>query len=262
MKFIIGEKIEMTQKFMEDGRVIPVTKIKATPCIVTQVKSVDSDGYVAVQLGCGARRSINKPMKGHLKDAGPFKYMKEIRIKNGEALDLKIGDQVTVKTFESGDTVKVTGTSKGKGFQGVVKRHGFGGSPKSHGHKDQLRMPGSVGSTGPAHVFKGTRMGGRMGGDQVTVTNLEIIETDLEDNAVFVKGAVPGHRGSMVIISGPGELVAGPIELAPAEPETTEETPAEAPTEEKNDETSVTEEKKEEPAAEEALKEEAKKEAN
>lgn len=204
MKFIIGKKIEMTQVWQGD-KVVAVTRVQAGPCTVTQVKNIENDGYKAVQLGFGTRKEKNiaKPQKGHMKGLGAFMSMKEFRV---EASDAKVGDKIGVETFAVGDGIQVTGVSKGKGFQGVVKRHGFKGSKKTHGNKDQLRMPGSAGATGPAHVFKGMRMGGRMGGDQVTVKNLEIIEIDTENNILSIKGAVPGARNGLVLISGEGEL--------------------------------------------------------
>ena len=207
MKFILAEKKEMTQQFAEDGTVIPVTRVVAGPCVITQSKTVDKDGYTAVQLAFGKKNHINKPLAGHLKDLGKFRYLKEFKVSAEEASKIKIGDKITVNIFQPGDIVKVSGTSKGKGFQGVVKRWGFHGSPASHGHKDQLRMPGSIGATGPAHVFKGTKMGGRMGGSQVTVTNLEIIKINPDTNEIFIKGAVPGPRNNLLLLSGAGDLV-------------------------------------------------------
>jgi len=212
MKFILGKKIEMTQIWKDDS-VMAVTKVQAGPCVVTQVKNKDKDGYEAVQLGFGEKKEKNiaKPQRGHLakvqsafKDKIGAKYLKEFRLK--ESVELSIGDIIDASAFEPGDTVKVTGTSKGRGFQGVVKRHGFGGQNKSHGTKDQLRMPGSIGATGPARVFKGVRMPGRMGGDRVTVKNLEIIDIDKDNNILYIKGAVPGARNGLILISGEGEL--------------------------------------------------------
>ena len=204
MKFIIGTKIEMTQVWQGE-KSIAVTKIQANPCTVTQVKTTDKDGYQAVQLGFGEKKKKNmkKPQGGHLKDLGDIRYMREFRTEEGE---LKRGDKIDLNTFVSGDIVRVTSISKGKGFQGVVKRHGFKGSKMTHGNKDQGRMPGSIGATGPAHVFKGTKMGGRMGGDQVTIINLEIIEVDKDNNILLIKGAVPGGRNGLVLIKGEGEL--------------------------------------------------------
>lgn len=204
MKFIIGEKQEMTQ-IWKDEQYIAVTKVKVEPCVVTQTKKKEKDAYEAVQLGFGRRKekNINKPQIGHFKGLGSFKKIREFRVAEAK---LERGDRLDVASFEAGDKIQVKSVSKGKGFQGVVKRHGFAGQIKTHGNKDQHRMPGSIGATGPAHVFKGTRMGGRMGGDKVTVKNLEIIEIDFDNNIFFIKGAVPGHRNSLVLISGEGEM--------------------------------------------------------
>lgn len=207
MKFILAEKREMTQKFKEDGTVIPVTKVLAGPCIVTQIKTTSNDGYSAIQLGFGAKRNLTKPVKGHLKNLGSFRYLKEFRITEPEAKKLAVGDKITAKVFLAGDLIKATGTSKGRGFQGVVKRHGFHGSPATHGHKDQLRHSGSIGAGGVQHVFKGMRMGGQMGNSQVTVKNLEIIEVDPQSNEIFIKGAVPGARRNLLLISGAGDII-------------------------------------------------------
>lgn len=206
-KFILAEKKEMTQKFGKDGSVIPVTKVMAGPCIVIQVKTSEKDGYSAVQLGFGLKKNQSRPVKGHLKNLGNFRYLKEFKINQDQAENLAVGNPISAKIFVPGDIIKVTGISKGKGFQGVVKRHGFSGSPATHGHKDQLRMPGSIGAGGPQHVFKGTRMGGRMGGSQVTVKNLEVIEVDPEKNEIFIKGAVPGPRNNLLLLSGVGDIV-------------------------------------------------------
>lgn len=206
-KFILAEKKEMTQKFTGDGKVIPVTKVVAGPCVITQVKGQKKNGYTAIQLGFGSKKKLAKPLKGHLKNLGNFQYLREFRISEDEAKNLQVGNKILAQVFTAGDKIKVTGKSKGRGFQGVVKRHGFHGSPKSHGHKDQLRMPGSAGATGPAHVFKGTRMGGHMGDSQVTVTNLEVVEVDPQNNEIFIKGAVPGSRNNLLLISGAGDLI-------------------------------------------------------
>lgn len=207
IKFILAQKKEMTQKFTEDGSVIPVTKVTAGPCFVVQRKNAKTDGYSAIQVGFGSAKNLSKPVKGHIKNLGNFQYLKEFRVSEEQLEKLKIGDKITVNTFNPGDIVKVTGQSKGKGFQGVVRRWGFHGSLATHGHKDQLRMPGSIGATGPAHVFKGTRMGGHMGDDQVTVTNLEIVSVEPETNTIFIKGAVPGARNNLLMISGKGEII-------------------------------------------------------
>jgi len=194
----------MTQVWQGDN-VVAVTKVQAGPCTVTQIKDLKKDGYSAIQFGYGLKKqkNIKKPQLGHLKDTGFFRFLKEFRL---ETSDLKKGDIIDSTSFEKGDKIQVSGVSKGKGFQGVVKRHGFSGQKATHGNKDQERMPGSAGATGPAHVFKGLRMGGRMGGDNVTTKNLEIIDVDSENNIVFIKGAVPGARNSLVFISGNGEF--------------------------------------------------------
>jgi len=203
-KFILGKKLNMTQKFQEDGTVIPVTAVQAGPCTITQVKG-QKEGYTAVQIGFGTKKKVNKPLAGHLKDLANFRFLKEFKVKNID--NLAKGKIFDVTTFKVGDILKITGVSKGKGFQGVVKRHGFKGGPASHGHKDQLRMPGSIGATEPARVFKGTRMGGRMGTDTTTIVNLELIEMDKENNILYIKGAVPGARNSLILIRSEGDLI-------------------------------------------------------
>jgi len=216
MKFILGKKLEMTQIFTENGLVLPVTKVQAGPCAALQVKSQEKDGYVAVQFGYGEKNAKNvaKPQQKHFEKAVPStdgkaktypRYVREMRINgDAEALNIKIGDIIGVDNFVVGDIVSVTATSKGKGFQGVVKRYGFSGGRKTHGNKDQLRMPGSVGAKGPAHVFKGTRMGGRMGNEKVTTNNLEVVKVDEKENVLYIRGAVPGARNGLVIIKGVG----------------------------------------------------------
>lgn len=210
----------MTQIWSED-QVLGVTPIQAGPCTVTQVKNESTDGYSALQLAYGSRqeKNINKPQRGHFKATGVKPaFVREFRLADVSAL--KAGDTVTVGTFSVGDIVSVTGTSKGKGFQGVVKRHHFAGGRKTHGNKDQERMPGSIGPKGPAHVFKGTRMGGRMGGERVTVTNLEVAEIDEVNNIIYIKGAVPGAINGYLMIKGKGDLK---VNLAPAVTEEVEE---------------------------------------
>lgn len=199
----------MTQVWKGDS-VVPVTKINAGPCTILQRKTNDKDGYEAVQLGYGKRRLslLTKPLLGHFKNLGNFRYVREIRL-NQETVDAKVGDQVSVATFTPGDRLTIVGISKGKGFQGVVKRHGFHGQDASHGNKDQLRASGSVGAGGVQHVFKGTRMGGRMGGDQVTLHDVEVVEVDEMNNSIFVKGSLPGARHSLVMLFGEGELKLG-----------------------------------------------------
>jgi len=192
----------MTQIF-QGNKVVPVTKILAGPCLITQIKNKEKDGYQAVQLGFGKKNLKNKPLIGHLKKTESEKnfnyFLREFLIEKEEK-EYQLGEKVTVDIFKPGDKLKVRGWSKGRGFQGVVKRHGFHGSPATHGHKDQLRMPGSIGATGPAKVFKGVRMGGRMGGNRVTVNNLEVIGILPKENILLVKGAVPGARNSFLEI--------------------------------------------------------------
>ena len=189
----------MSRVFSEDRKVMPVTLIEAGPCVVTQVKTEEKDGYRAVQVGFGEKKKINKPLMGHLKNLGRFRYLKEIRdIKE----DIKIGDKIDAGVFEEGDKVRVIGISKGKGFQGVMKRHGFHGSPATHGHKHDHRAPGSIGSAFPEHVLKGKKMAGRMGSDQIMVKGLKIIKVDKENNLLAIKGAVPGKRGALVEVVG------------------------------------------------------------
>ncbi|MEK7139578.1 MAG: 50S ribosomal protein L3 [Patescibacteria group bacterium] len=203
MKVILGKKLQMTQKFLPDGTVVPVTAIQAGPCVVTQIKTADKDGYIGVQLGFGAKnpKRVNKPQLGHLKDLPTVEVMREFRAtKPEEVSELKRGDTVTVEVFAAGDVVSVTGVSKGHGFQGVVKRHGFHGQKASHGHKDQSRMPGSIGAGGVQHVLKGMRMGGHMGDAQVTVKNLKIAAVDAKKNILYITGAVPGARNGVLEI--------------------------------------------------------------
>jgi large subunit ribosomal protein L3 len=204
MKAILGTKETMTQIFSDDGKVIPVTVVKAGTNFITALKTKEKDGYSAVQIGHGTKKNISKPLAGHLGKMGKIKNIKELRCDYDESL--KVGDKVSINTFDIGDKVNIKGLSKGKGFQGVVKRHGFKGAPASHGTKDQVRMPGSIGCTGPAHVFKGVRMAGQTGNQKVTVKNLEIIKIDPEQGYLFIKGAIPGSRNSLVMIVGEGEL--------------------------------------------------------
>ena len=195
----------MTRIFQEDGKMVPVTVLEAGPCFVVQIKDKNKDGYQAVQIGFGQKKlkNITKPEKGHLekhlsKDLkNAFAYLREFRV---EEASFKPGDEIKVDVFEPGEKVKVTSTSKGKGFQGVVKRWGFAGGPKSHGQKDRLRAPGSIGATTPSRVIKGKKMPGRMGGKTVTVKNLEVVKVDKENNLLAIKGAIPGARGTLVKI--------------------------------------------------------------
>ena len=199
MKFILGEKIKMSQIFKNESR-IPVTLIKAGPIIITQLKNKEKDFYRAVQVGFGEKKKINKPLTGHLKNLGKFRWLRELRIKENESCDLKLGDKIDISIFKEGDIVNVSGISKGKGFQGVVKRHGFHGGPQTHGQKNRLRAPGSIGSTAFQRVVKGRRMAGRMGADRVTVKNLEVMKIDPENNILEIKGAIPGRKGTLLEI--------------------------------------------------------------
>jgi len=217
MKALLGIKLGMTQIFSEDGNVMRLTLVQAGPCTVTQVKTVSRDGYNAVQLGFGDSKHQAKPQAGHLKDSGSnAKTMQEIRIDDvqaghpkakalqataDEAMALTIGATIDVNSFEVGDAVQVTGTSKGKGFAGTIKRHNFSRGPKTHGSRN-YRAPGSIGSGYPEHVFKGMKMAGRMGHDQVTVKGLKVMIIDAEQNILGISGAIPGPKRGTVMIKG------------------------------------------------------------
>ncbi|RPH88852.1 MAG: 50S ribosomal protein L3 [Calditrichaeota bacterium] len=204
MRGIIGKKLGMTRIFDADGNASPVTVIEAGPCFVTQIKTTDHDGYDAVQFGFAEKRekSTNKPEKGHAGKAGlkPFIVLKEFRdFESNEPLQL--GSSVKANIFREGEVVNVTGVSKGRGFAGVVKRHHFSGGPKTHGQSDRMRAPGSLGqSSWPSRVYRGLRMAGRMGGENVTMRNLTILKVDPENNILIIKGAVPGANKGYVLI--------------------------------------------------------------
>jgi large subunit ribosomal protein L3 len=204
MKFILGKKLNMTQIFDDSGKVTPVTVVQAGPLVVTQVKTEAHDGVNAVQVGYGDGRLKNrsKAEVGHLKLDRAGRGSTDLREFNlGEvAASQQVGETITVDTFAEGDEVVVSGVSKGKGFQGVVKRYGFGGGRRSHGQKHSEREPGSIGATAPQRVFKGVRMAGRMGSDRVSVKSLKVIKVDQENNLLFVQGAVPGRRGTLLEI--------------------------------------------------------------
>ena len=206
MKFILGQKKEMTQIFKADtGEVIPVTRVIAGPCPVIRLKRQDAaDGYNAAVIGLVGRKKMGKRDLGQTKGLGNLQYIKEFKLDS--PLDIAAGSVIKVDAFTIGDKVKIVGTTKGKGFQGVIKRHGFHGQQATHGTKDQERAPGSIGATEPARVFPGMRMPGHMGSRQVTIKNLEIIKIDVEKNELYVKGAVPGAKNSLLIISSEGEL--------------------------------------------------------
>jgi len=202
MPGIIGRKVGMTSIYSAEGKAMPCTVIEAGPCVVTQVKTQDRDGYEAVQLGFGDRKEKNTPnaLKGHFKKAKTDPKSKLVEFKGFENLNL--GDVVNVEIFEEGEFVAVAGTSKGKGFQGVVKRHGFAGvGQATHGQHNRMRAPGSIGAASyPARVFKGMRMGGQMGNERVTMENLQVLKVLADKNLIVVKGSIPGAKGSTVII--------------------------------------------------------------
>ncbi|MBI2062568.1 MAG: 50S ribosomal protein L3 [Candidatus Yanofskybacteria bacterium] len=202
MKFILGKKLGMTQVFEEDGKVVPVTVVEVEPNVVVQVKTKEKDGYEAVQVGTGTRKAknIKKPQKGHYKDLGNFKVLKEFKNSKLETKNWSVGQTIDASVFAIGDKVKVTGMSKGKGFAGVMKRHGFHGMPFSHGHHHVARHAGSIGQRFPQHTLKGMRMAGRMGTDKVTTRGLKIVRVDVENGLLAVKGAVPGQKGQLLII--------------------------------------------------------------
>jgi large subunit ribosomal protein L3 len=216
---LIGKKIGMTQLFMPDGVVQPATVLKAGPCVVSQVKTVETDGYEAVQLGFVEAKATkeNKPSTGHFKKAGvpPTRVRCELKLKPGGE-PVKAGDQVNVSMFSDGERVDVIGTSRGKGFQGVVRRHHFAGGRASHGSMFH-RAPGSIGASSfPSRVVKGMRMGGHMGSDRVTVRNLKVLRVDAENNLLLVEGAVPGGPNSVVVIR--KAIAAKPVRVAQVEP--------------------------------------------
>ncbi|MFZ2886939.1 MAG: 50S ribosomal protein L3 [Minisyncoccia bacterium] len=202
MKSFFGIKGRMTQIFDEKGVVSAATIINAAPITVSQVKTSEKDGYQALQFAIGSRKEsrLSNPVKGHLKDIAPARYIREVRTE--EAMDR--GAKVDISSFAVGDVVEVSAVSKGKGFQGVVKRHGFKGGPRSHGQKNKERSPGSIGGAGRAggRVAKGVRMAGRMGGDRITVKNLRVLQVDAATNTLLISGAVPGKPGTLVEIHG------------------------------------------------------------
>jgi len=206
MKFLLGTKEKMTQVFDEEGRVWPVTVVSAGPVFVVRKKTKEKDGYDAVQVGFGERKlkNINKPQRNIIhpekKNMG-FRYLKEFRVADPKQLEeIKEGDKITVDVFEEGEEIVVSGTSKGKGFQGVVKRWGFAGGPRSHGQKHSEREPGSIGATGPQRVFKGTKMAGRMGGRRTTIKGLKVVKIDKDNNLLYISGALPGGRNTLLEI--------------------------------------------------------------
>jgi len=204
MRGLIAKKLGMSQIFDENGSVIPVTILQAGPCCITQIKTLDNDGYDAVQIAYGDKKekNTNKPLEGHFKKAGvtPKKFLVEFDIVPG--FDYEMGQVFNASIFKQGDSVKVTGTSKGRGFSGVMKRHGFGGGPKTHGQREHPRSAGSIGqASDPSRVFKGVKMPGQYGNKKMTVENLKVVKIDTKNNHIFVKGAVPGSNNGMVIVN-------------------------------------------------------------
>ena len=195
----LGKKIGMPQIFREDGKVVPVTVIEAGPCVVTQVKTKETDGYEAVQLGYGDVKRRNKPQAGHLKNSRLSRYLREVA--TNDTSEFAVGQTIGVDIFETGEKVDIIGTSKGRGFAGVMKRWNFGGGPRTHGQSDRARAPGSIGGgTTPGKVYKGLKMGGHMGNRRITVKALEIIEIDAERNLLMIKGGIPGATNSLIQI--------------------------------------------------------------
>jgi large subunit ribosomal protein L3 len=215
-KGILGTKLGMTQVFDDENRIVPVTVVEAGPCTVAQVKTTDRDGYAAVQLAYGARKHVTKPLAGHLAKAGldSARVLAELRFDADDELP-ELGSAVTCDVFVRGETIDVTGTSKGKGYAGVMKRHNFHGMGDGHGVKKKNRHPGAVGACAtPGRTFRGHRMAGRMGGERVTVQNLEVVDVDTDHGLILVKGAVPGANGSVVFIRAAVKGQKGAIETA------------------------------------------------
>lgn len=201
---IMGAKLGMTQIFGSDGTAEAVTAIEAGPCVVTQVRTMAKEKYNAVQLGFGKAKRLNSPQRGHLKELGQFRYLREFRVDDIEGIE--VGNQVDVSLLKEGDLVDITGVSKGKGFAGVVKRYGFAGGPKTHGQSDRHRAPGSIGAgSSPGRVLKGQRMAGHMGDSKVTVRHLKVIEANPDRNLLLVRGAVPGAKNALLLIRKSGE---------------------------------------------------------
>ncbi len=204
MNFVLGRKLNMTQYFAETGEVFPVTVIKASPMVVTQVKTKDGkDNYNAVQIGTGKRKKVSKSVQGHTKELGTFAVLSEFRV--ADASSYQRGQKLDLSGFQIGELVNVVGISKGRGFAGAIKRHGFAGFPASHGH-DKPRSVGSIGQRFPQHTRKGLRMAGHMGVESVTVKNLQVVEVDNARGLITLKGAVPGHRNGLVKVVSAGKV--------------------------------------------------------
>lgn len=198
MDKLLAKKLGMTQIFDEAGNVVPVTVLEAGPCVITQVKTNENDGYSAIQVGFGKAKKINKPMKGHLKEAASA-HLKEFKVAKTD--DYKVGQEIKAEIFKKDDILTVSGTSIGKGFAGTIKRHNFARGPMSHGSKNH-RLPGSIGAgTTPGRVFKGTKMAGRMGNEKVTIKSVKVAKVEGEKNLILLKGAVPGKPGNLLVLS-------------------------------------------------------------
>lgn len=198
-KALLGKKVGMTRIYTENAEIIPVTIVELGPCYVTQVKTEDTDGYTAVQLGFEQVKRLNKPARGHLKQTPLLRYLREVR--TDDAADYSVGQILDVSLFSAGEHVDVTGTSKGRGFAGAMRRHNFRGGPKTHGQSDRARAVGSIGAgSTPGRVWKGMRGPGHMGSERVTVLNLEVVKVDPERNLIAIKGAVPGPEGGLVLV--------------------------------------------------------------
>ena len=209
IKGFLGRKIGMTQIFREDGRVVPVTVIEAGPCVVTQIKTRETDGYEAVQLGFGEVKRLNQPKTGHLKASQQRRYLREV--KANDVSKFEVGQSLGVDLFEEGEILDVIGKSKGRGFAGVMKRWGFHGGPRTHGQSDRARAPGSIGGgTTPGKVYKGMKMAGHMGNRRITVKGLEIVRIDTDRNLIMLKGGIPGSINSLVQIRRTNKKVSSP----------------------------------------------------
>ncbi len=192
----------MSQIFDEKGKVIPVTILETGPVKIIQIKTKEKDGYAAIQIGFSKKKNISKPLKGHLKNIDNFRWLKEFRVNEDKNIEgYKVGDEIKVDVLNEGETVNIRGLSRGKGFQGVVKRHGFHGKDATHGVKHAHRQPGSIGATTPQHVIKGKKMAGRTGGENITVKKVKVIKVEPQKNLLYLKGAIPGKRGTLIEIS-------------------------------------------------------------
>ena len=207
LRSFLGKKIGMTQIYEESGNVVPVTIIQAGPCYVTQIRTQETDGYEAVQLGFGEIKKLNKPRAGHVKNVKNLRYLREV--KSDDIGAVAVGQEIKADIFEPGELVDVIGRSKGRGFAGTMKRHGFHGGPRTHGQSDRARAPGSIGGgTTPGKVFKGLKMSGHMGNVRITVKKLKVVQVDTERNLLLVKGGVPGAPNGLLTIRKTGRTVA------------------------------------------------------